>query len=314
MFLTMDRPKLIERSLCAILEDPATTEAIVVIDGDDAETNDLLDRMGREDARVKTTRMPPPGPDRLGSMQRGRDHGAALASSEIVLALDDDVVAHPGLVSGHARCHARNADDEVVVGYMPVVTPRRWPRSHAPIRFYSTAYEAHCEQYKSDPGSILQNLWGGNVSLRRSRWLAAIQHGRVRCYHEDQEFGLLLLRQGFRARFDPSLRGDHWYERTLRGFVQRAQRTVLAHRELRQAYADVIADSDDAVPERRAVLLLVRLARSSAGWFLVRWGLIAFISVAATLGLSRVEDRGAQALWRVASERAARDLVSPTPA
>jgi GT2 family glycosyltransferase len=312
MFLTMGRPQLIERALSAVLEDLATTEAIVVVDGDDAETTELLGRMAQEDPRVKTTRMPPPGPDGLDNMQRGRDHGASLASSEVVIALDDDVVARPGLVSGHARRHAADDGALVVVGYMPVVTPARWPRSYAPIRFYSGSYEEHCDEYRADPEHILKHLWGGNLSLRRSRWLDAIAHGRVSCYHEDKEFGLLLSRQGFRAVFDSSLRGDHWYERTLRGFVVRAQRSVRAQAELRAAYADVIEDPPwEDLPQRRSAALLLRLARSSAGWFLVRWGLIALISAAATLGLSRVEDRGAQALWRVASERAARGRLSP---
>jgi hypothetical protein len=304
MFLTMDRPLLIERALSAALEDPATTEAIVVIDGNDAETRDVLTRMAREDPRVRLTDMPPMGRDRLDNMQRGRDHGASLASSDVVLAMDDDVVAHPGLVSGHARLHAEVDDRVVVVGYMPVVTPPHWPRSYAPIRFYAESYEAHCEEYVSDPGSMLQKLWGGNLSLRRSHWLEAIEQGRARCYHEDKEFGLLLWRQGFRAEFDRSLRGDHWYERTLRGFVQRAQKSVLAHVELRAAYPELV-EPGEPWERRRTRDILLALTGPSAGWFVVRWGLITATTLAGALRLRKLEDFGARALWRVAWERAA---------
>jgi GT2 family glycosyltransferase len=312
MFVTRGRPELIRRALAAVLEDDATSEAIVVIDGEDPETSEVLDLMASEETRIKVGRTPPPGPEGLDSTQRGRDHGAALASSEVVLALDDDVIARPGLVSGHARHHAGDDGRLMVVGYMPVATRPRWPWSYAPIRFYSEAYEQHCDRYAVDPGYILKHLWGGNTSLRRGDWLAAVAAGRVPCYHEDKEFGLLLARRGYRAAFDRTLRADHWYERNLRGFVARAERTVPAQDQLRSAYADVIEDKAWVdLPQRRSLALLLLLARSRAGWLAVKWGLLGATTMASAMRLRRVEGRLASILWRVASERAAGTASTP---
>lgn len=310
VFLTMDRPQLLERALSATLADPATSEAVVVVDGNDPETATLLSRMVEADSRVRLTRTPPPGPNGLDNVQRGRDHGVAEASCEVVLAFDDDVVPQPGLVSGHARHHRDDPEHLVVVGYMPVVTPPRWPRSHAPVRLYQEAYEAHCEDYAANPDAILRNLWGGNVSIRRESWLAAIEAGRVPCYHDDQEFGLLLERQGFVAVFDRGLRGDHWYARTLRGMATRAEKSVQAVATLRAAYPGALPP-DEPWRRRRLRGLLLGVTRSRAGWFAVRWALISATTLAAALRLSRFEDFGARALWRVATERAAARLQTP---
>jgi hypothetical protein len=304
MFLTRGRAQLLERALCAVLDDPATSEVVVVVDGDDPPTDDLLEGMARADSRLRVTRMPSPGTEGLDATQRGREHGTRLSDSDVVLALDDDVIAAPGLVRGHARWHARR-DDAVVVGYMPVVTPHRWPWSHAPIRFYADAYEAHCEEYRSRPDSILHNLWGGNISLRRGRWLEVTGGGRVPCYLDDKEFGLLCLRHGLVGVFDPALRGDHWYQRSLRGFIERAEKTPAAERQLRRAYPDLL-DPEPRVRLRIPVRLLIWLARPSIGWNAVRWSLIAAISVAAALRLRPLEDAGARLAWRVATERSGR--------
>jgi hypothetical protein len=302
MFVTRGRPQMIHRALTAVLDDPATSEAIVVIDGEDPETTELLTTIG--DSRIRVTHTPPAGPDGLDSTQRGRDHGAGLASSDVVLALDDDVIAGPGLVSGHARHHTGDDGRLLVLGYMPVATRIHWPRSSAPVRIYSATYEQHCDEFEADPGSILKRLWGGNLSLRRGDWLDAIEAGRVPCYQEDKEFGLLLARQGFRAIFDRDLRGNHLYDRDLRGFVRRAEMTPPSQAALRAAYADVIEDQAWIdLPQHPIIKALIRPSGSSVGWFAIRWMLIALASLAAALRLTRLEDRAAELLWRVASER-----------
>jgi hypothetical protein len=310
MFLTRGRPQLVERALSAVLEDPATTEAIVVVD-DDPVTKQRLQAIAESEPRLRVTDTPPPDERGLDRTQRGRDHGAELATSEVVLALDDDVVAEAGLVSGHARAHAENDGPVVVVGYMPVATRRSWPWSYAPVQVYAESYEDHCRRYEEDPGEILRNLWGGNVSIRRSHWLEALRKGRVPCYHEDQEFGLLLAREGFRGHFDRSLRGDHWYERNLRGFVLRAEKTVGAHAELRAAYPELM-EHEEQLPERPSLKVLLRIARVPGGWFAVKWGLIAATTLAGALRFTRLERMGADALWMIASARAAEERTHPS--
>jgi GT2 family glycosyltransferase len=303
MFVTRGRPKLIDRAVSAVLEDPATAEVVVVVD-DDPETETAMARRAAVEPRIRVTTTPPPGEDDLFRVQRGRDHGARLASSEVILALDDDVVARPGLVSGHAHRHAGSEEGLVVFGYMPVASRRRWPWSHAAVEMYSDSYEDHCRRYEESPEEILRVLWGGNVSLRRSRWLEAIEGGRVRCYLEDQEFGLLLLRRGSRGEFARELLGDHWYERDLRSFVTRAEATTGAHEVLRSAYPDLV-DPEEPLDRRRSLDVLIGIASLPGGWPVLRWSLIAFVTLSSALRLGKLERTGVEVLWRVASERAA---------
>jgi glycosyltransferase involved in cell wall biosynthesis len=320
---TRDRPDLLARSLAAVLEDEATSEVIVVMDGDDPEVRRLLERMSSEDRRVRVASVPDE-PAGLGRVQRGRDHGVELAGSDVVLAMDDDVVAHPGMVSGHAARHA-DRDDIVVVGYMPVVSPRRWPRSHAPVQEYAEAYETICRAYAAEPDSILRQLWGGNVSVRRSHWLQAIQRPRVTssldegAWLDDKELGLLLRKEGLEAVFDPNLRADHWYERSLRGLVVRAEKNCLGQAQLRAVHPEAnveVVDSrgepaeteSEHAGQNPALRALGTVARTRTGWFVVRWGLIAITSAAAALRISPIERKGTVALSALAWQRAERML------
>ena len=305
---TRDRAEILELCLKAVMADEATTEVVVVVDGDDPQTVEMLERLSRRDPRVRTTSTPT-NPAELGRVQRARNHGAAIASSDVVLAMDDDVVARPGMVSGHAGRH-EGEEDLVVVGYMPVATRRKWPRSYATVRYYSDAYESTCAEYAADPDSILHALWGGNVSVRRRHWLKATEEPRAATnLFDDRELGLQMLRDGLQGAFDPNLRGDHWYERSLRSFVQRAQMSPLEHARLRAAHPDLLqGESGKPAPMRPGLRMLARLARSSAGWWVVKWGLIATTYAASVLRISKLEDLSVHLLWRVAGDRSWREL------
>jgi glycosyltransferase involved in cell wall biosynthesis len=304
---TRDRADLLARSLDAVLADEATTEAVVVVDGSDPETAELLGRLAQSDKRVRITSTPAE-PAELGRVQRARDHGVSLADSEVVLSMDDDVVAEPGLVSGHARHHL-GTENLVVVGYMPVATPRRWPRTHAQILHYAEAYEHTVHSYAEDRELILRNLWGGNFSLRRADWLRVIDGPRLNSYLDDKELGLRLLRQGLSGEFDSSLRAEHFYERSLRGLVERDRKNAIAQTELRAAFPEGEASVFDAAPSDPAMQFLIRLSSWAPSWFVVKWGLIALTSAAAALRIAPLERRGVTALSMLAWTRTARSLL-----
>jgi glycosyltransferase involved in cell wall biosynthesis len=304
---TRDRADLLERCLEAVLADEATSEVMVVVDGSDPRTDGLLGRLAERDQRVRVTRTPEE-PASLHRVQRGRDHGVGLARSDVVLSIDDDVVAEPGLVAGHARAHV-GRDDLVVVGYMPVVTPRRWPGSHAQIDEYAGAYEELCEQFAADSSSILPQLWGGNVSVHRRRWLEAIQQNpRIGSYLDDKELGLHFQQMGLQGKFDPGLRADHFYERSLRGMVERAERNCIAQADLRATFPAARSHFVPGPPPRAHLRLLRAISRSAVGWFAVRWGLIGLSSAAAALRISPLESKTTVALSWLAFDRTANRL------
>src|SRR6266516_3733621 len=196
---TQGRSELIERSLTAALDDPATSEGIVVLDrsseSDGSEA--IIDRLTALDPRVRVIRTASRAPGRRG--QAARDEGARAARGELIVALDDDVIACPGTISGHARHHG-GGSRLVVVGYMPVLLPASGRFGQPAARYYSSSYERECSRFRRDPDSILERLWGGNLSVGRADWLAAAELSRGRGgYHDDRAFGLALRELGLRG-------------------------------------------------------------------------------------------------------------------
>jgi hypothetical protein len=196
----------------------------------------------------------------------------------------------------------------VVVGYMPVATKRRWPKVHSTVKFYSDAYEYTCDRYRSDPDSILRTLWGGNISVRRDHWLRASAEPRAATnLFDDRELGLQMLRDGLVAVFDPDLRGDHWYVRSLRSFTDRAWRSPIENAALEAAHSDLIpADEARSARLRGGLRFLLGLAQPAAGWWALRWSLYATASISGLLRISKLEDLSVRLLWRLASEKGKR--------
>jgi hypothetical protein len=141
-----------------------------------------------------------------------------------VLVLDDDVLAGPGLVSGHARHHA-SAPGLVVVGYMPTERPAvRRPGSFT-SELYHDVYEHRCRGWESGSDAVLSGLWGGNVSISRETLLAlgGIGGGQPLNYHHDWELGLRAQRAGLTGRFDRALAARHLHQRSYAAFARESR-------------------------------------------------------------------------------------------
>jgi glycosyltransferase involved in cell wall biosynthesis len=216
---THDRRALLEPAVRAVLADPATRELVVVVDGSTDGSLELLEDLAARDPRLQPMWIANRGES------GAREAGVRAASHAVVLLLDDDVLACPGLVSGHAA-HHRDREDLVVLGYMPV--PERLQcEGGAPARLYAAWYEAQCRGYEAAPDSVLRGLWAGNVSLRREQALR-VGLGNPAFdarYNPDRDFGLRLLEAGLHGRFDPALRAEHLYRRPLDAFLRDAHAT-----------------------------------------------------------------------------------------
>ncbi len=304
-----------EAALRAVLEDPATAEVIVVVAAADvaaAEGGEGVARLRCRAAREPRLRLLSldDADGGIWRVQRARDAGVEAARGEVVLSLDDDVVLDPGVVSGHAAAH-READDLVVLGYMPVATHQRWPRGNATVRFYAKTYELHCRHYEEDPREVLTTLWGGNFSVCRERWLAAARRPRTSAWgHDDQEIGLLFLREGMRGRFDRALSGKHYYERSPAAFVVRAEKSAIGQAELRAANPDLLPERPRARGRRDLVVgPVLAAARVPFVWPAVCGALIGAMALAGVLRLDFLGDTVAGQLWFLAQERALREAA-----
>lgn len=248
-----------------LLDDEAATEVLVVVDGSRDGSLGLLERMAVADDRLRPLFV------EHGGKQAACEAALDLATGEVVLLVDDDVVARPGLVSGHARHHGAGSG-LVVVGYMPAPLPARRRPGDAPAFLYAAEYEEHCSQIEVNPDLILLGLWGGNVSLRRSDCEAVGLDSPdfPDLYHEDQDFGIRCLEAGLRGVFDRSLAATHLHRRSAAAFLADARSQGAGQWLVHRLHPDVLGSFDlgsfevELPPPVRAVLRASRRPRISA--------------------------------------------------
>jgi glycosyltransferase involved in cell wall biosynthesis len=195
-----------------LLREPGLHELVMAVDGSrDGSVEWLRERAGA-DGRLKVLELPNSGAGPT------RQAGIEAATGEVILLLDDDVIAEPGLVAGHARHHAA-LEPKLVLGYMPNDWTALPPGSRGVAKLYLSAYEHYVERYRRDPDFVLRGLWGGNLSMPREQFLRvrmdelAIARGQ-----DDREFGIRCHKAGIRGVFDPSLRARHMFERPLEAY------------------------------------------------------------------------------------------------
>ena len=242
---TYRRKALLPRVVAPILDDPATAELVVVVDGARDGSLELLRELAREDPRLK------PVWTENGGEHAARSVGAVAASGEVLLFLDDDVIAGPRLAEGHARHHARERGI-VVLGYMPVAPPPLGRTAPVATRLYARSYEHRCRAYAARPEGILEHLWAGNVSIRRDDYLA-LPPGSPRfatVYFGDRDLGLRCLEAGLRGRFDRSLRATHRHTRSLDAFLRECWRQGAGERVIHELHGDVVGPFSADLLER----------------------------------------------------------------
>lgn len=295
---TYQRRRFLSRVIEPLLADDATSEIVVVVDGADDGSFEFLQTVSAKDARLKPVLTENRG------QAAAQHHGASLASSDVILFLDDDVVPEPQLVSGHARHHQR-ADDLLIVGYMPIA-----PR-HANdwiIRRYALLYDRKIEKWKRQPETILRTLWGGNLSLRAAHLqrVPIIRADYRLAYHVDLEFGLRCEKAGLCAVFDPSLRSYHDYSRSIEQFLRDRAASAADRALIHWLHRDAIGPlpesffSEDASP---VVRLALRLLRGSIATSVERALEAGAIRIAGSTRFSRVQEVLCDFLERLRGQR-----------
>lgn len=182
---TYNRREALVRVLRALDEQtvaPDRFETIVAIDGSSDGTESALRQLRlRFSLRwiVQNNRGP----------AAARNAAAQWATGDVVLSLDDDQIAAPGLVGAHLAAHERYGD-VVVQGSVPLAAG--FDRRGA-----SLAYErsrARAMRASGDRQLLSRNLWAGNFSVRRQTWsrVGGFDEGFTGWGGEDTDFGLRL--------------------------------------------------------------------------------------------------------------------------
>jgi glycosyltransferase involved in cell wall biosynthesis len=256
---TFNRRESLRRVIDSVLQDPAAAEVVVVVDGSSDGSIELLEQVSRSEPRVKPFAVKHRG------LNAAVQAGVEKATRGLVLILDDDLEAAPGLVSGHAQ-HHEGAQSLVVLGYSPVAIPAGGPTRAVTAALYSEAYERSCRSFEERPEDILLHLYGGHMSIGRAACLRVGVYSEQfqERYHPDREFGIRCLKAGLVGRFDRSLLARHHYNRSLSEFRNDARSQGAATVVLHRLHPDVLGPVDPSLSTAgapRAARWVIRLSR-----------------------------------------------------
>jgi len=217
-------------------------EVIVVANGC---TDDTLEMAGK---LVMPYRLVSHEVAKAGASQ-ARNTGAQLASSSLLIFLDDDISAAPGLVEAHVRAHGKDRK-QVVIGYLPAMLSN--PRDYFHLELLGW-WEAMFEVMRAPGHRFTYNdLLSGNFSIQKEFFDNIGGFDPAYLVHEDYELGLRLVEAGALFVFEANAWGHH-YEHT---DLERALR-----RKYQEGIADVLLAH--AYPEIISRLLMVRLLKYS---------------------------------------------------
>ena len=217
-----------------LLAEPGLHELVIAVDGSTDGSVEWLRARGERDERLRVLDLPNRG---VGAT---RQAGLEAATGDVVLLMDDDVIAEPGLVAGHARHHEDGAR-RLVLGYMPHAPERMAPGRRGIGHLTLQGYERSVERYERDPRFVLTGLWGGNLSMRRDDFLrVGIEGMAIKRGQDDKEFGIRCHKAGITGLFDRSLRASHEFERSLEAYRRDCRIMGQSRRMLSEAHGDVL--------------------------------------------------------------------------
>jgi len=227
---TRGRPHLLAGLVESVLADPGAKELVVVVDGEEPGDPGKPTSMSvLASLQGRWPRLTAIAVERSGHLA-ALEFGVRHADADVVLLLDDDVLPVCHLSTGHARHHLQRG--LVVVGSMPVLLPAR---RHIPpgTLLYAQDYEGHAQNLREGAFGVLDHLWMGNISLRRSDCLEIGLTSTVftATYHEDRDLGLRLARRGLVGISDESLAAIHLHKDSPAAFLNSGRRhgAGLAH-------------------------------------------------------------------------------------
>lgn len=213
---TYNRWPRLQRALAALAGQTVSArdiEIIVVSDGSTDETDDNL-HAGRAPVEVVFHRQENSGP------AVARNTGLGLASADLVLFIDDDVVALPHCVAAHLRTHESGPGRQVVVG------PLLSPPDHRFSPWVQWEQDKLEQQYEAmrrgDWSATPRQFYTGNASVARGEIDAVGGFDPTYLRAEDIELAYRMERNGASFVFDDRAGAHHYAERSYESWLSNA--------------------------------------------------------------------------------------------
>jgi glycosyltransferase involved in cell wall biosynthesis len=230
---THNRCDLVARGLDALGRQscaPATFEVLVVADACVDDTVAMLTAYAAQ-APYRLTVLA----HEARSAAATRNLGASQAKGSILLFLDDDVIAQPGLVQAHLDAQAQG---RVVLGYSKPILAERpsWFQCDA-RRWWEDRFT---QIGKADHRFTYRDFFSGNVSLSAALfWQAGGFDTTFSGRLEDYELGLRLLRLGTRFYFAQQAIGHHHDMIDLKIWARRLEQDGMADIQIGQCHPEL---------------------------------------------------------------------------
>jgi glycosyltransferase involved in cell wall biosynthesis len=189
-----------------------------------------------------------------------RNHGAAKASGELLVLLDDDMEAQPSLLSAHRRAHADSPVSLGIIGAVPIT---------GATSYVEAKFNQHLELLaRKSEITTARDIYTGNFSVRRDVFEEAgcFDEAFTEYGNEDVEFALRLRQKGVRFLYSPDAIARQYHAKTVRERVRDAKS--------KGRTAVLLADKH---PECWSELELANFHRASQPWRFLR-GLLLWIS------------------------------------
>lgn len=148
-----------------------------------------------------------------------RNLGLSRARGEVVVMLDDDMCAAPGLLEAHRRAHTLDGP-LAVLGPVPIAALA----DAAPVRRYiADKFNRHLDQL-AQPGHVFQlrDFYSGNVSVGRDilQGVGGFDSDFRQYGNEDLELAVRLQRVGVRVAYCPAAVAHQDYDKDFAGLAQ----------------------------------------------------------------------------------------------
>lgn len=180
-------------------------EVIVVSDGSSDGTDEYL-RSGDTPLDVVAVAQPNQGP------AAARNTGIERATGELIVFIDDDVVADPSLLRAHRDAHRRLGDHAVVIG--PMLDPPDHPMSAWIAWEQMMLAKQYRAMERGDYGATYRQFYTGNASVRAEHLRRAGGFDTTFRRAEDVELAFRLHDIGLDFHYEPSAIGLHYAERS----------------------------------------------------------------------------------------------------